>query len=186
MDKTIQHTLSGLTQLLVTKNIRHALVGGLAASIRGRVRVTEVVDLVLDCSVDDAIALLRSLDPNVFGPFFPSAEEVVRQCFILPLEDKRSKIKADLAIGISGFEKMVVDRATAVEIAGELVQVATVEELVLIKIIAGRPQDDQDIKGLLAASRSILDWDYCIGVATQLQEALGMDLVAKILTLKND
>ena len=186
MDETIQHTLSELTQLLSEKNIRYALVGGLAASIRGRVRVTEDVDLVLDCNVDDAIALMWSLDPELFGPLFPDVEQVVRQCYILPLEDKRSKVQVDLAIGVSGFEKMIVERATAVEIAGESVKVASVEDLVLMKIMAGRPQDDLDIKGLITANKTILDWDYCLEVSTQLQEALGMDLVAKLLKLKND
>ena len=57
------------------------------------------------------------------------------------------------------------------------------EVLVLMKCLAGRPQDDQDITGIVAAQSATLDWEYCEDVARQLEEAVGMDLLAKIRAL---
>lgn len=184
MQKTIQQTLLDITGLLDKHGIRYALVGGLAASIRGRTRVTEDVDLVLDCSVEGALDLLDAVRPD-FDQFFPDVEQVVRSCFILPLEDRSSQVKIDLAVGISGFEQMVIDRATVVGIAGASIAVGTAEDVLLMKLLAGRPQDDQDIKGLVAVNFKTMDWRYVTETASQLQEAVGIDLVDKVSKLKS-
>ena len=184
MDKTIQQTLSKICQLLDDGQIRHALVGGLAASIRGKTRATEDIDLVLDCDVEAALSFLNSLDSDSFGPFFPEVEAVVRQCYILPLEDIQSKVKLDLAIGVSGFEKLIVERSTRVKFSDMFIQVATKEDLLLMKLLAGRPQDDQDIRGILIANKSDIDWTWCLNIAEQLQQALDIDLIDKVKKLK--
>ena len=73
---------------------------------------------------------------------------------------------------MSGFREQIVSRATKLSIANREVYVATAEDLVLMKVLAGRPQDDQDIQGITAIQGSRLDWDYCLAVAEQLDQAL--------------
>ena len=184
MERTLQQTLADTTNLLTSAGLQHALIGGLAASIRGRTRVTEDVDLVVHCDLDDAMTLLQSLDAFALEPLFPAAEEVVRRSYILPLRHQRTGVPIDLAIGVSGFEQQVVQRATAVTIESMQIHVATAEDLLLMKVLAGRPQDDQDIKGILQAQAAKLDWEYCGAVAQQLQEALGMDIAVRVQELK--
>ena len=53
-----------------------------------------------------------------------------------------------------------------------------------MKTLAGRPQDEQDIQGLLAVQGDNLDWDYCITTAEQLGEAIEVDLAALIRTYR--
>ena len=62
LEKALQRTLSDTLDVLMANRIQYALIGGLAASIRGRMRVTEDIDLVLDCSVNGALSLLNGLD----------------------------------------------------------------------------------------------------------------------------
>jgi len=143
-------------------------------------RATEDVDLVIDCEVAEAIELIEKLDEHGFAPFFPEVEQVVRQSYILALEDQTSKIKLDLAVGCSGFEKLVVQRAEDIEVSGSHIRVATPEDLIIMKVMAGRAQDEQDIKGMLVVHSRSIDWRYCIDTSQQLQEALGIDLVGRI------
>jgi len=59
----------------------------------------------------------------------------------LPFRSAGSRV--DLAIGMSGFEQQAVGRATPVMIGGTRIPVVSIEDLLVMKALAGRPQDDQ-------------------------------------------
>ena len=98
LEKALQRTLSDTLDVLMANRIQYALIGGLAASIRGRMRVTEDIDLVLDCNVNEALSLLNGLDETLLEPLFSNVEQVVRRSFILPLQHRETGITIDLAI----------------------------------------------------------------------------------------
>jgi hypothetical protein len=50
--------------------------------------------------------------------------------------------------------------------------------------LAGRPRDEQDLRGLVIAQGAHLDWDYCESTAAELSEAIGIDLAARIRALR--
>ena len=55
-----------------------------------------------------------------------------------------------------------------------------------MKALAGRPQDDQDIQGMVIVQGESLDWDYCLQVANELGEAIGQDLAERIGKFRDD
>ena len=69
-------------------------------------------------------------------------------------------------------------------IANLNVQVATSEDLILMKLLANRPQDDQDIVGILAVQGGSIDWGYCESVARELEEVVERELVLAICRLR--
>ena len=177
-------SLGRITALLNKHNLEFALIGGLASSIRGRVRVTADIDIVVDCNVAKAIDFLEQLDEKVFRPFVEDPELSIRQFFILPIEDVTSGIRIDMAIGESGFEKMIVQRASMPD--GYSVPVATAEDLLLMKLMAGRPQDIGDVKGIVEQSRGLIDWSYCEKLAGLLDEVVQIDLLNSLERLKDE
>ncbi len=106
------------------------------------------------------------------------------QSDILAIEHVATAVTLDLSVGVSGFEQQVVRRADPVRVGQQLVHVASAENLILMKTLAGRPQDDQDISGIVQRQGNTIDWDYCVEVAGQLEEAVDVGLVKKILRLK--
>ena len=184
MNSLLQESLTDVCDLLSKSHIRFALVSGIVASLRGRLRATEDVDFVLLTDVEGALELANSLGATPFQPLFPEFEKVVRSAYILALEHQPTGVPIDLAIGASGFEQQIVNRAQLITIANTKVHVATAEDLILMKILAGRPQDDQDIAGMIAVQGSSIDWAYCESVAQQLAEVMEMDLVVKIQRLQ--
>ena len=54
----------------------------------------------------------------------------------------------------------------------------------IMKSLAGRAQDEQDIQGLIIAQRDRLDWDYCFRVAGELGQAIDQDLVGRIQSFR--
>ncbi len=185
MSNLLQQTLNEIVDHLEREEIDYALIGGFAAALRGRTRVTDDIDLVVSLDPNSAMEFSASLDTHSFEPLFPEFEQVVRSAFLLPLRHRTTGISLDLAIGVSGLEQQVIARATLVDIGGRQIYVATADDLIVMKTLAGRPQDEIDIKGIVAANRMTIDWDYCEDVASQLQQAVAIDLVDKIRNLRS-
>jgi hypothetical protein len=161
------------------------LIGGLAVSLRAQPRFTADVDLVIAADVDRAIKLAASLEGTSFRPFFKDVTDVIEKAYILPLRHRSTNVKVDMAVGMSGFEQQTVARAERLKVAGAIISVATAEDLLIMKVLAGRPQDEQDLKGLVVAQGEQLDWDYCLRVAADLAEAIDQPLVDRIEALRN-
>jgi len=185
VDEPIRTTLIDVVSLLEQEGVRYVLIGGLAASLRGQPRVTADVDLVIGADVARALRLISSLATSKFEPFVPDFEEVVKRSFILPSRHRYTGVKVDMALGLSGFEQQLIDRAEKMAIAGQSVPVATAEDLLLMKVLAGRPRDDQDVHGIIAARGATMDWEYCRHVARDLGAALSQDLLSRIQDLSS-
>ena len=56
----------------------------------------------------------------------------------------------------------------------------SIEDLLVMKALAGRPQDDQDILGLVATQRTAIDWPACLGLAEKLGAAIDIDIASRL------
>jgi hypothetical protein len=184
VNEPLRTTLADAVSFLEAQQIAHALIGGLAVSLRGQPRVTADVDLVIAADVQRALSLAGALEGTNFRPLFDGVEEVIEQAFILPLRHRQTNVKVDLALGLSGFEQQAVIRAESMQVAGSTISVATTEDLIIFKILAGRPQDEQDLQGLVVAQAENIDWDYCLKIAADLGEAIGQPLVSRVNDLR--
>jgi hypothetical protein len=184
VNEPLRITLSDAANLLKTEHIPYALVGALAVSVRGQPRATSDVDMVIDADLDRALALAGALDATQFAPLFQDIADVVQRSFILPLRHRQTNVKVDLAVGLSGFEKQAVARASRMEVGGTELPVATAEDLIVMKVLAGRPRDEQDLQGLVIAQGDRLDWEYCVKTAVELGAAISQDLAVRVRALR--
>lgn len=186
MEAALWPTLADAVSMLAGRGLRSALIGGLAVSLRGQPRMTVDVDLVVLASVDDALRLVADLAVTPFDPLFPGVEEVVTAAFILPLRHRQTGIRVDLAIGMSGFEQDAVARATPVMIGAVRIPVVSIEDLLVMKALAGRPQDDEDIRGLVAARGQTIDWRACLMLAERLGGAIDIDIAGRLRAAREE
>lgn len=184
MEPAIWPTLADAVRVLEARGIEFALIGGLAVSLRGQPRMTVDVDLVMLADVDRALELVRDIDATPFEPLFPGVEEVVARSYILPLRHRTTGIRVDVAIGMSGFERQAVRRAAPVSIGAVRVPVVATEDLLIMKALAGRPQDEEDIRGLIAAQRDAIDWPGCLDLARRLGAAVDVDVAGRLLSAR--
>lgn len=140
--------LSDLVDALTASGVDYALIGGFAVIVHGYDRSTRDVDLVA-WNVDDNIEdLVASLDERGFT-FRSGGIDEARQIRVLRMAH-RTGIPIDISMGLLPFEHEVVERASDVGLGGDLVaRIATVEDLVIMKLIASRPRDLDDITRLL-------------------------------------
>jgi hypothetical protein len=177
-------TLADLTTWLRREQVSFAVIGGLAVGVRGEPRFTADVDVVVGLDLDAALQLVVRLSGSPFQPLFPDVAEVVRTSFILPLRHVDTGVRVDVAIGLSGFERQLLARAGEITIAGFTAPVATAEDLILMKLLASRPRDSDDVEKLAQKHGSNLDWDYLTTTAQQLDEALALDIVTPLQQLR--
>ncbi|HEY0372726.1 MAG TPA: hypothetical protein VGD79_12030 [Thermoanaerobaculia bacterium] len=98
-------------QWFAESGIRAAVIGGVAASLRGKPRLTKDVDaVVLDT---DAASLLDSAATFELVPRIPDAVEFAAQTRMLLLRHSPTAIDVDISLGALPFEEEVVEKLLA-------------------------------------------------------------------------
>jgi hypothetical protein len=139
--------LAALMEWFRSAGLRAAIIGGVAASLRGKPRLTKDVDaVVLDADADE---LLETAAAFGFSPRIDDAVEFARRTRVLLLRYLPGNIDIDLSLGALPFEEEVIERSTDVDVGQLLVRIASPEDLVIMKAVAGRPRDIADIEGIL-------------------------------------
>jgi hypothetical protein len=103
---------------------------------------------------------------------------------MLPLHHVPTGITVDVAVGSMGFERQVVSRAANTNLGTLNVTVATAEDLILMKLVAGRARDLEDVENIVLAQQE-LDWDYLLTTGSALQAALAQDLIPQTERLQS-
>src|SRR5260370_5342959 len=168
------------------QKIHGVLIGGLAVALLGRPRVTRDVDAMVLLAEELWPACIESAGTFGFLPRLPDALAFAHQARVLLLRQQPTGIDIDIAFGCLPFEQETVARATHVQIAGTTVPLPSPEDLVIMKAVAHRERDLQDIEGLLIAypdldTRRVRHWVRSFADAME-QPELYDDLVPRLPT----
>ena len=82
---------------------------------------------------------------------------------VLPAEDPESMFRIDFIFSFTDFETSAIKRACDVFVKTRYVKFASLEDLIVFKIYAGRPEDISDVRSLILKNREydndyILEW----------------------------
>lgn len=127
------------------------VIGGVAASLLGRPRVTRDVDVLVTLEQAGWGRFLRLGRRFGFAPRRPDAIEFAGQSRVLLVRHAPSGIDVDVVFGALPFEEEAVANAVWVEVAGVRLPLPTPEDLVIMKAVAHRPRDLGDIEAVLDA-----------------------------------
>jgi hypothetical protein len=127
------------------------LFGARAAIHYGSVRATVDVDLSLrlaGASLDNLVerAAAAGFDTRIAG-----WRELAERARVLLLIDQRSGIEVDVVLTGPGLEQEFHARARKARLGGVELPVIAPEDLLICKLLAGRPQDLQDVEAVLFA-----------------------------------
>jgi hypothetical protein len=172
--------LRAVVRWLSATRVRGAVIGGVAAALLGRPRMTGDVDalvLVEDEGWETFVAAGARFGIRARRP---DAIAFARRSRVLLLRHDPSGIDVDVSIGALPFEHEVVTRARRYRVAGLTVPLATAEDLIVMKAIARRPRDIADIEGLRDARRR-LDRRRILRVVHEFADLLEMPEIASDL-----
>ncbi|HDN80168.1 MAG TPA: hypothetical protein ENG33_06875 [Chloroflexi bacterium] len=126
------------------------IIGGVAASILGKPRLTADVDVMILLSVDDLPAFLEAAAQEGLEPRIPDALDFARRHRVLLLRHRESGINVDISLGILPFEQEAVERSQVHRIGSIELRLPTPEDFIIFKAVAHRPVDLEDIRAVIA------------------------------------
>ena len=104
--------------------------------------------------------------------------DFVRRTRVMPFTHAATGMPLDVVLAASGLEDDFLSRAITVDLGGTAVPVIHLEDLVVAKILAGRPKDIEDVAALWQLHGRTADAGRIRDVLTRLEEALSQsDLV---------
>lgn len=164
---------------------------GLAVSARSRPRFTADVDLVVAVS-DDAQAerLIRELRQRSWRiDALVEQEATHRLATVRLLGHADSTPVVDLRFASSGLEPEIVAAADVLEVfPAQRIPVAVVGHLIALKLLArdeNRPQDDMDLRALVAVAEDVATARFAVGLIQRRGFARRRDLQAALANLVN-
>ena len=125
------------------------IIGGVAASLLGRPRVTRDIDAFVMLDESKWAAFLAQGMTCGFVPRLPDAVAFAHQARVLLVRHEASGIDLDIAFGALPFEEEAVRHAVWREVAGIRVPLPLPEDLLIMKAVAHRPRDMADIESIL-------------------------------------
>ena len=158
------------------RHIPYMLIGGLAISVWGEMRVTHDVDFKV--SIDMPLADFRKLVLEHF-PARPTNIPVHKLSPYIIHFWASPEVAADILVSMFDYEKEAIKRAVNAEILGVPVRVCAAEDFIIHKALANREKDWMDVSLILMRQRGKLDLKYIRHWLKQFAEALE---TPKILT----
>jgi hypothetical protein len=143
--------LADLATWLSSEHIPAMVIGGVAASILGRPRLTQDIDALAVLPEVEWARALSSAATFGIVPRIPDALTFAGRSRVLLMRHTKSGIDLDITFGGLPFEETAVEQSRPHDIAGVSVRLPRVEHLLVMKAVARRPKDLEDIRGLLAA-----------------------------------
>lgn len=173
--------LADLQRALADLGVRWYLFGAQAAILHGVVRLTADVDVTVDLGPRRSGELVAALTRAGLDLRVSDVEGFVEATRVLPLVHRRSRIPVDVVLAGPGLEELFFSRVEERSIAGVRVPVASAEDVVTMKMLAGRGKDLEDVAAIARALGDRLDRERIRTTLRLLEAALARnDLVSEL------
>lgn len=143
--------LADLARWLGDTRTPSVIVGGVAVSLLSRPRFTQDIDALVWLAESDWEPMLAAAPGYGIVPRIGNPLEFAQRTRVLLLRHVATDVDIDLILGGLELEKQTVDGARILDVGGVPVRLPQVEHLLIMKAIAHRPLDLQDVAALLEA-----------------------------------
>jgi hypothetical protein len=147
--------LSRVGACLDRNNFPYMIIGGQAVLLYGEPRLTRDIDITLGVSIDHLERLLQTIEQIPLKPLPNDIKTFVKQTMVLPASDAPTGIRVDFIFSFTPYETQAIKRVNKIRILGQEVCFASVEDLIIHKIFAGRPRDIEDVRIVLLKNPDI-------------------------------
>src|SRR3989442_11041440 len=134
-----ERLLERLGEALERIGIPYMVIGGQAVLLYGEPRLTKDIDITLGADLDrlaDVLRLVRSIDLNPLV----DPDTFTKQTMVLPCADPGTGIRVDLIFSFTPYERQAMTRVRKAKVGGTEIHFASVQDLIVLKMISGRPR----------------------------------------------
>ncbi len=176
--------LAALAPVLEAWGHRWYVFGAQAVVAYGFPRLTADVDVTAELAPDDPHGFVNAMRAAGFALRVRDVDDFVAKTRVLPFVHGPTGMPLDVVLAASGLEREFIDRAILLDVGGAVVPVIAVEDLLVTKLLAGRPKDLDDVRGIVREQGDRLDLPGVRRLLRELEVALSQsDLVASLEAL---
>jgi len=154
-----QRLLKKVSLQLKKDSIPYMVIGGQAVLLYGEPRLTKDIDITLGVGVRELNKLKETISSLGLKILVERDEEFVERNMVLPTLDEKSGIRVDFIFSFSPYGRQAIERAKDIKLGRSMVRFASLEDVVIHKVIAGRARDLEDIQSILLKNQKY-DSDY--------------------------
>lgn len=140
--------LKKIAQALDCGGFPYMVIGGQAVLVYGEPRLTRDIDITLGASLDRLAAMVHVAE-TIDLEILVNPDEFTTKTLVLPCRDRSTGIRVDFMFSWSAYEQEALRRIRTIDLLGTPVRFASLEDIIIHKIIAGRPRDLEDVRFLL-------------------------------------
>jgi hypothetical protein len=144
-------------RVLSTLRVRYVIVGGVGANLYGRPRSTFDVDLILEVEEGHAERLARGFRASGFSVTAEDIRVALREQGHFTVHDLRSEYRLDCKGAYTARERVALELRRRVRSGRGFLYVDAPEDLIVVKLLFGSPQDVLDAEAVYARQRPRLD-----------------------------
>ena len=105
-------------------------------------------------------------------PLVEDVADFVNKTSVMPLHDNETGLRIDFIFAFSVYVRKALDRARVLAIGAAQVRFASLEDILVLKVIAGRPRDIEDALTILIKNPRA-DLDYIRAWLGKFDQSLG-------------
>jgi len=160
--------------------VKGVVIGGVAASLLGRPRLTHDVDALILMEREKWEDVIGSGKKFGFMPRIPKVLKFAQLHRVFLMRHEPSELDIDISIGVLPFEEEAIKRRRLVKLARVKIPLPTPEDLIIMKAVAHRPRDMADIESILETHSSV-DEKYILKRVKEFSAALEMPEILRDL-----
>ena len=144
-----ERLLKKIAVRLKKASIPYMVIGGQAVLVYGEPRLTRDIDITLGIDVNGLVKIKNITKAIGLKILVKKEKEFVERNMVLPTIDEESGIRVDFIFSFSPYERQAIERAKDIKFGRTLVRFASLEDVVIHKVFAGRARDLEDVKTIL-------------------------------------
>ena len=150
-----QELIARIAASLNVRKIPYMIIGGQAVLLYGEPRLTRDIDVTVGIGVSSLPDLLSSVNDIGLLALPEDVEAFVQRTMVLPALHEETGIRVDFIFSYTPYEIEAIARTHKVVFAEQEVAFASVEDLIIHKVFAGRPRDLEDVRTVLLRNRDV-------------------------------
>jgi hypothetical protein len=183
-----QELLTKLALALDRAGIPYMIIGGQAVLVYGEPRLTKDIDITLGVGPQEVKKLLALSSLLGLKTLTEKPEEFAQKTCVLPTVHENTGIRVDFVFSFSPYEQQALSRVNKIVFPANIdqkVNFASLEDIIIHKIVAGRPRDIEDVRSILLKNPGY-DRNYILQWLREFSSTLDQDFTTPFTSLEAD
>lgn len=181
----LKELIKNLARALKKNRIKYMIIGGQAVLIYGEPRMTKDIDITIGLDISGLEKLKKIIKELNLKIIPKNYKKFLEETMVLPTIDEKTKIRIDFIFSFSNYEKEALKRVKKIKVDEVKVNYASIEDLIIHKIIAGRERDLEDVKSILLKNKKINE-NYILKWLSEFESVLQENLIERFKKVKKE